>query len=145
MSFYSVQQPILLIEDSPEDVQAIERILRQSGFKASLHACHNGDEALNYLRSSVGCHPENRPGLILMDLNMPGTDGLELLRLIKRNEALCMIPIVVLTTSSNPKDINECYCAGANSYSIKPVDYNAFKQTVAVILDYWFGITLLPD
>jgi CheY-like chemotaxis protein len=152
MSYYLVQQPILLIEDSPEDVLAIERVLRQFGFRAPLHAYENSDEALRFLRattssgtiSTISDHDDQKPGLILLDLNLPGTDGRELLRILKHDEQLAQIPVVVLTTSSNSLDVNECYRAGANSYSIKPVDYAAFKQLMALMLDYWFGATLLP-
>lgn len=144
MSFYSAQQPILLIEDSPEDIQVTERVLRQFGFRAPLYSCRNGDEALTFLRKSVSRRNDDAPGLILLDLNMPGTDGRELLRILKRDEKLRRIPVVVLTTSSNPTDVDECYQAGANSYSIKPVDYHAFKQTMILLLDYWFGISILP-
>lgn len=141
------QLHVLLIEDSNEDVAATARGLRQEGLDIILHRCVTGDQALDYLyrREKFAAPPSApRPNLILLDLNLPGTDGRALLAVIKDDEDLKDIPVVVLTTSNNPKDIAACYRNGANSYQIKPVDYARFKQALQAMLTYWFQIVTLP-
>lgn len=86
----------------------------------------------------------SRPGAILLDLNMPGTDGRDVLTEIKADEELRVIPVIVLTTSSHEKDIEGCYRAGANSYMRKPVDMKRFIDAVCLMSEYWFCITILP-
>lgn len=139
---------LLLIEDSDEDVEATKRGLRREGLQLVFHRCTTGDEALDYLYRR-GRYADSarspRPNLILLDLNLPGTDGRALLAVIKDDEDLKSIPVVVLTTSSNPKDIAVCYRHGANSYQVKPVDYGRFKQGLQTMIDYWFQITTLPE
>ena len=139
---------LLLIEDSDEDVAATVRGLRREGLTLVLHRCTTGDQALDYLYQR-GHYAANtrapRPHLILLDLNLPGTDGRALLAVIKDDEDLRSIPVVVMTTSNNPKDIAACYRRGANSYQIKPVDYARFKQSLQTMLDYWFQVATLPD
>ncbi len=139
---------ILLIEDSDEDVAATIRGLRREDVALVVHRCTTGDQALDYLYQRgrySGAAQAPRPDLILLDLNLPGTDGRALLAVIKDDEDLKAIPVVVLTTSNNPKDIASCYQRGANSYQIKPVDYARFKQSVQTLIDYWFLIVTLPD
>jgi CheY-like chemotaxis protein len=82
--------------------------------------------------------------VILLDLNLPGTDGPEVLRVIKGDEFLRRIPVIVLTTSSAPADIQQCYDCGANSYIVKPVELENFVDAVARLRDYWFKIVVLP-
>ena len=79
-----------------------------------------------------------------MDLNLPGTDGREVLIALKQSQTLKTIPVVVLSTSSNPKDIAACYQSGVNSYMLKPMNIDALKDSVQILLDYWFKITVLP-
>lgn len=140
--------PILLIEDSDEDYLTLVRAWQQTGLTNPLYRCGNGDEALEYLhRTGRYAQPNNapRPALILLDLNLPGTDGREILAQIKRDEQLCSIPLVVMTTSSNPRDIRECYCCGANSYQVKAADYEGFKQQVEHLVAYWLKTVMLPQ
>ncbi len=139
---------LLLIEDSDEDVAATIRSLRREGLPLLLHRCTTGDQALDYLyRRGRYAHPAAapRPNLILLDLNLPATDGRALLAVIKDDEDLKAIPVVVLTTSNNPRDIAICYQRGANSYQIKPVDYARFKQSMQALIDYWFQTATLPE
>jgi CheY-like chemotaxis protein len=113
----------------------------------AVHRCTTGDQALNYLyrrEEYTDAALAPRPNLILLDLNLPGTDGRALLAVIKDDEDLRAIPVIVLTTSSNPKDIATCYQRGANSYLIKPVDYARFKQSLQTLVDYWFRVAVLP-
>ncbi|HEV7519056.1 MAG TPA: response regulator, partial [Thermoanaerobaculia bacterium] len=116
-------QPILLVEDSPEDYEATERAFRKSGLKNPIHRCTDGDEALDYLfRRGAYADPARspRPGIVLLDLNLPGTDGREVLETVKADDSLKQIPVIVLTTSADERDVQACYLAGANSYIQKP-------------------------
>lgn len=139
---------LLLIEDSDEDVEATMRGLRREGLHLVFHRCTTGDQALDYLyRRGRFADPLQapRPHLILLDLNLPGTDGRALLAVIKDDEDLKSIPVVVLTTSNNPKDIAACYRRGANSYQVKPVDYARFKHALQTMIDYWVLTATLPE
>ncbi len=155
---------LLIVEDSDEDFEALsriidfprERILIRSGIEVSrqynslplaIHRCIDGDDALDCLDragkySDVSDMPY--PDLIILDLNLPGTDGREVLTTIKQSEALKTIPVVILSTSSNPKDIAACYQAGANSYMLKPMNINELKESMQMLLDYWFKAIILP-
>ena len=140
-------QPILLVEDSPEDFEATLRAFRRSGLKNPLHRCEDGDQALDYLyRRGEYADPSRspRPGVILLDLNLPGTDGRQVLNEIKGNEHLRDIPVVVLTTSADERDITACYRAGANSYIQKPVDIDGFMKAIERLNGYWFEVVILP-
>jgi CheY-like chemotaxis protein len=140
-------QPILLVEDSPEDFEATLRAFRKSGLKNSVVRCEDGDEALDYLhRRGKYADPDSspRPGVILLDLNLPGTDGRQVLSDVKTNESLRDIPVVVLTTSADERDISACYRAGANSYIQKPVDIDGFMKAIERLNGYWFEVVILP-
>lgn len=137
---------ILLVEDSPEDFETTRRALHRSGVKNPIHLCTDGDDALDFLHRRgrhAGAAPL-RPGLILLDLNLPGTDGLQVLEEIKGHAVLKQIPVVVLTTSSDERDVNACYLAGANSYVQKPVDFEGFRRAIDRLKSYWFEVVILP-
>ncbi|WP_404785138.1 response regulator [Altericista sp. CCNU0014] len=139
--------PLLIVEDSNEDFEAFERCLKQYSSAIPIYRCTDGDRALAFLyRTDYYTNPETspRPGLILLDLNLPGTDGRALLHCIKQDDRLRAIPVVVFTTSNNPKDIEACYHQGANSYIIKPMDFKLLKQSIQTLLSYWLEITVLP-
>jgi CheY-like chemotaxis protein len=140
-------QPILLVEDSPEDFETTERAFRRSGLKNPIFRCADGDEALDYLyRRGSYSDPLKapRPGVILLDLNLPGTDGREVLSEIKNDPDLKQIPVIVLTTSKDDRDIEVCYRCGANSYIQKPVDLDGFMRAIERLNDYWFEVVILP-
>ncbi len=142
-----VQPLLLIIEDSNEDFEAFQRFLRQSALAIPVYRCINGDQALAFLyHTDRYTDPATapRPGLILLDLNLPGTDGREVLRQIKQDNDLKLVPLVIFTTSNNPKDIEACYRQGVNSYIIKPMDFKLLKRSIQTLLDYWFDITVLP-
>jgi two-component system response regulator len=142
--FDSPNQPILLVEDSPEDYETTERAFRRSGLKNPIQRCADGDEALDFLFRR-GIHADApRPGVILLDLNLPGTDGREVLTEIKANADLKQIPVIVLTTSSDTRDVTACYSAGANSYIQKPVDLDGFMKAIERLNDFWFEVVILP-
>lgn len=140
-------QPILLVEDSVEDVEATIRALRKAGLANPIHHCADGDEALDYLHQR-GRYADQanapRPGVVLLDLNLPGTDGREVLAEVKTYPLLKRIPIIVLTTSSDERDVHRCYDAGANSYIKKPVDFDGFLEAIRRLTGYWFEVVVLP-
>jgi CheY-like chemotaxis protein len=140
-------QPILIVEDSPEDFEATVRALKSSGLRNLLYRCSDGDEALDFLYRRgeyASADDAPRPGIILLDLNLPGTDGREVLEEIKQDPDLKKIPVVVLTTSTDERDIEACYEFGANSYIHKPVDLAGFVNAIQRLKDYWFQIVVFP-
>ena len=138
---------ILLVEDSDADYDAMARALGKLGLGNPLFRCVDGDDALDYLhRRGVYVDPlrSPRPGVILLDLNLPGTDGHEVLRDIKGDSALRHLPVIVLTTSSAERDIAASYQEGANSYIVKPVGFENLLSAIQRLTDYWFALVLLP-
>ena len=112
-----------------------------------IHWCESGDDALDYLhqRRRYADIDVDMPGLVMLDLNLPGTDGREVLAEIKAHDSLKKIPVIVMTSSRDQADIDACYRDGANSYVVKPVDLNGFIEAVARLRDYWFQIVVLPQ
>jgi two-component system response regulator len=140
-------QLILMVEDSDIDFETTLRAFKKSNIHNPLHRCQDGDEALDYLfhRGKYQNDPHwRRPGLVLLDLNLPGTDGREVLEEAKKDESLKKIPIIVLTTSNDEVDINRCYKAGANSYIVKPVTIEGAIYAVERLKDFWLEIAILP-
>jgi CheY-like chemotaxis protein len=140
--------PILVVEDSNEDFEALQRFLQRSPTAIPVERCINGEQALAFLQrtgSYVDRANTPRPSLIVLDLNLPGTDGREVLRRIKQSEKLKAIPVVVFTTSNNPKDIEDCYQYGVNSYIVKPINFAQLKRDVQMLVNYWFEVNTLPD
>lgn len=140
-------QPILIVEDSPEDFEATSRAFRRAGLRNPMLHSASGDDALDYLhRRGEYRDPARapRPGIILLDLNLPGTDGREVLQEIKNSEPLSSIPVIVVTTSADKRDIDACYRAGASSYIQKPVNLDGFMRAIQRLHDYWFEVVILP-
>lgn len=147
MTLATRNELILLVEDNNEDFETTKRALRKAGLRSNLRRCEDGDEALDYLRrSGKYADPKTspRPSIILLDLNLPGTDGREVLREIKTDKRLRTIPVIVLTTSDDERDIQYCYNSGANSYLHKQVDLTGFYTAIQRLKDYWFEIVILP-
>lgn len=140
-------QALLVIEDSDEDFEAFGRMLRYSSIVNPIYRCTDGDDALDFLYRTGEYIDANtpRPAIILLDLNLPGTDGREVLEQIKQDDDLKIIPVVVFTTSSNPKDVEVCYRYGVNGYIVKPININKLMRTVQIFIEYWFEAVLLPD
>ena len=142
----TAQIPILVVEDSIEDFTALSRAFQKNAVPNPVMRCEDGDQALEYLKG-YGKHPDwpnILPVIILLDLNMPGTDGRAVLYQLKQDPALQAIPVIVFTTSSNSRDIAECYRLGANSYLTKPVEYAALEEKVRLIIRYWLDASELP-
>ncbi len=138
---------ILIVEDSPEDFEATCRAFARSGINSSIMRAQDGDELMDYLHHRDRFADEYaapRPSLILLDLNLPGTDGREALAMIKKDASLRAIPVVVLTTSSDDRDIEICYRLGANSYIQKPVDLEQYMKLIKLVAEYWLSTVVLP-
>jgi CheY-like chemotaxis protein len=141
------EQPILLVEDSPEDYEVTVRAFKKANLANPVFRCQDGEEALNFIyQRGAYADPARapRPGIILLDLNLPGTDGRQVLAQIKGDPRLRSIPVVVLTTSADVRDVESCYRAGANSYIQKPVSLDSFLRAIQVLKNYWFEIVILP-
>ena len=138
---------LMLVEDNEDDYEATMRSLRKNHFVNPVHWCRTGQDALDYLyrqSSHAGRAPAENPDLILLDLNMPGVDGRQVLTRIKEDPVLRSIPVIVLTTSADENDIEGCYAIGANTYVQKPVHFDGLTEAIGRIKDYWFGIAILP-
>lgn len=138
---------ILMADDDPEDVMLARDALAESRLANKLNVVENGEELLDYLYQRGKYNEQNapRPGLILLDLNMPRLDGREALARIKNDASLRRIPVVVLTTSKAEEDVYRSYDLGANSYITKPVTFDSLVNVVRSLAEYWFGIVQLPD
>jgi CheY-like chemotaxis protein len=138
---------LLLAEDDPDDCLLVRQALEKSRPISDLRCVEDGEELLDYLRRrGKFADPKQspRPGLILLDLNMPRKDGREALREIKNDPKLRAIPIVVLTTSKSEEDVVRAYNLGVNSYITKPVRFAALVEVMQAIGKYWFEIVELP-
>lgn len=140
--------PLLIVEDSNEDFEALQRCLQRSSLNIPVYRCMDGEQALAFLYH-LGNYKDDqmapRPGLIVLDLNLPGTDGRDVLRQVKQDGKLRTIPIVIFTTSNNPKDIEDCYQYGVNSYIVKPINFTQLKRDIQMLIDYWYEVATLPN
>jgi two-component system response regulator len=141
------QLGILLVEDNPDDYEATARSFRKNNVSNPLIWLKSGQEALDFLHRR-GAHasraPEVVPCMMLLDLNMPGLSGHGVLEAVKADENLRRIPVLVLTTSADQRDIDRCYELGASTYIQKPVVFEKLVEAVGRIKDYWFEVAILP-
>jgi CheY-like chemotaxis protein len=135
---------ILLIEDNADHVELIVKALRDNNVLNEVHVVVSGEQAIDFLYQRGEYANAARPGLILLDIKLPGMDGIEFLRRIKADPKLKLIPVVVLSTSESEKDIVGCYGCGANSYIVKPVNFSQFAKVVKEVKLYWIVINSLP-
>jgi two-component system response regulator len=135
-----IESEILLVEDNPNDAELTTRALKQRNLANQLHVCRDGAEALDYI-AGVSAVPK----VILLDLKLPKVDGLEVLRKLKSDERTRSIPVVVLTSSREEPDIERAYALGANSYIVKPVDFDAFARAVSDVGLYWLLLNHPPN
>ena len=138
---------ILIADDDPEDCELAVEALRESRLANDVRVVADGEELLDYLflRGKYTAETAPKPGLILLDLNMPRLDGREALAAIKADPALKQIPVVVLTTSQAEEDVYRSYGLGANSYISKPVTFDGLTKVTKSLIDYWFNIVTLPS
>ncbi|MBW3660190.1 MAG: response regulator [Gemmatimonadetes bacterium] len=136
---------ILLVEDNPSDVYLTEVALREAAIDSQLHVAQDGEAALAFLRREGGYAEAPRPEIVLLDLNLPGKDGRQVLAEIKADEALRKIPVIVLTTSTAPSDVAQCYDLHANCYVTKPVDFDQFESVIRTIESFWLRFVTLPS
>ena len=135
---------ILLIEDSRADAKIIERALREGAVPHRLTVIPDGRQALDYLFGLLdeASDPDREPDLILLDLNLPGLDGRQVLGRIKADPRLRILPVVVLTTSCREEDVLQTYQAGANTYIPKPAEYARYREVVSALRTYWLDTAL---
>lgn len=136
---------IMVVEDSDEDYEALSRAFSRLDFSAPLRRFTNADDCLSHLRTTAERRTgEDRPSLILLDLNLPGTDGKAALLELKSDAELRSIPVTVVTSSLDKNDIETCYRYGANSYMNKGGSFQTFQKSLGTMLDFWFKAAVLP-
>jgi CheY-like chemotaxis protein len=139
---------ILLVEDNPLDVELTLRPLRELDPANQIEVARDGEEALDFLlgrgtfRQRLGA---SLPRLVLLDLKLPKVDGFEVLRGIRGNSRTCLVPVVVLTSSTDPRQLAQCYQLGVNSCVQKPVKYDEFSGAIQAVGRYWLGLNQSPS
>ena len=136
---------ILLVEDNPADAELALIGLRADGSINNIHVVRDGEEALEFLHREGDHVNAPRPDIVLLDLNLPGLSGGELLRNIKTDEKLRSIPVIVLTTSDADQDVRFAYASHANAYMVKPVDFQQFHHLLEGFKSYWLSMVCLPQ
>jgi CheY-like chemotaxis protein len=143
----SNHEPLLVVEDSNDDFKILQRLMQRMAVRNPIYRCTNGDEVLDFLYQE-GSYKDNdiapKPSVILLDLNLPGIDGRDVLERLKQDKTFQEIPIVIFTTSANPKDVEFCYRKGANGYLVKPMDADELQKTVRAFVDYWLEVNIPP-
>jgi len=137
---------ILLVEDNPNDVELTLRAFSKHKLANRIHVARDGQEALDYLFGTPDAAPEGAPPkVILLDLKLPKVDGLEVLRAIRDDAKLRTLPVVILTSSREERDIVESYNLGVNSYIVKPIEFDKFLETVETLGLYWLLLNEPPQ
>lgn len=136
---------ILLVEDNPHDIELTLHSLRKNNITNHVHVVRDGVEALEFIFGADGAgRPPEGPKVVLLDLKLPKVDGMDVLRRIKSDPRTCEIPVVVLTSSREERDIVESYKLGVNSYIVKPVDFTQFVDSVRQLGLYWMLLNEAP-
>ena len=130
---------ILLVEDNPNDAELTQRALKKTNLGVGLATARDGAEALEYLFSN-----RPKPKVIFLDLKLPKIDGIEVLRRVRADDRLRSVPVVVLTSSQEERDISQCYKLGVNSYIVKPVEFDEFYKAVGDLATYWLVLNKSP-
>ncbi|NEN99227.1 MAG: response regulator [Moorea sp. SIO3I7] len=141
---YSKFPEILLIEDDPGDIELTRKALNKAKLGINLHVVMDGTQALAYLYREGEYADSQQPDLILLDLNLPGMNGQEILQHIKGDDNLKQIPVVMLTTSDAQEDIVKSYDLGANCYLKKPISLKEFDNIIEALENFWFSVVKLP-
>ncbi len=135
---------ILLVEDNPGDIKLTLKALEKSKLALKIEVLTDGEEALRYLNKEDKYKNAKTPDLVLLDLNLPKVDGFEILKEIKTNDKTRLIPVVIITTSTQDEDIAKAYSEYANCYITKPVGFNKFKEIIEKLEEFWFTIVKIP-
>lgn len=136
---------VLLVEDNPMDAELMIRSLRKNNVSNPIHHAEDGAEALDFLfcRGAYGDRRfERPPKIVLLDLKLPKISGLEVLRQVKQDDRTKHIPVIIVTSSREDPDIKTAYMLGANSYVVKPVDFDAFVETMKNLGNYWLSVNV---
>jgi CheY-like chemotaxis protein len=136
---------VLLVEDDPGDVLMTREIFEISPVRSALHVVSDGEQAMHFLRKTNDFTDAPRPGLILLDLNLPRRNGLEVLAELKGDRDLLTIPVVILTTSQAEGDIMASYRLHANAYITKPTSFDLFTEAIRQVSDFFLTLVKLPD
>ena len=143
MNAHAPSRGVLIVEDSDEDHETVLEALAGTDLAVRTWRAENGEDCLRLLRGT-DARPV-RPAIVLLDLNTHGLDGRSTLRTIKDDPELALIPTIVMTTSSNPRDLDLCFELGANAFHVKPFDYLEHLELLRAVLDYWLQRVSLPD
>lgn len=135
---------ILLVEDNPGDIRLTEEAFTASDHETDLRPVMNGDEAVDLLCEQASHEPDSLPDIALVDLNLPGRDGCEVLNAIRDHSQLKHLPVIILTSSSESEDIKRCYNAAANAYLTKPTDPGKFESLAENMGEFWCYHAELP-
>ncbi len=135
---------ILMIDDDQDDFVLVENALASRGLKVDLYWAEDGDEAVKFLLRQGEYENAPTPNLILLDLNMPGKDGFEVLRDLKAHESLRKVPVVILTSSHDESHVSRGYNIGASSFMLKPLSFDEMANSMQSLCEYWFALVQLP-
>ncbi len=144
-SLPGVSREILLVEDDAGDAELTVAALETNGAE-DIRVVRDGVQALDYIyrREQFAGRPDRQPGLILLDLKMPRLNGAEVLKQLKSDPKTRPIPVVILSSSREPRDLEQCYRIGVNAYIVKPVEYQRFVDSMRVLQDFWLRMNELP-
>lgn len=135
---------VALIEDNPADIRLAVETFKEFSLNINLKVINNGEDAVNFCKKIFDINNDFKPNIILLDLNLPRVSGLEILSILKKDDDLKSIPVIILSSSESDRDIVESYKLYANSYISKPIDYDQFEQIIKNIKIYWFDTVKLP-
>jgi len=133
---------VVVVEDDPAEEELVLRALGTHGFAEGVHVVRDGAQALDVLVDGMR---STLPRCVLLDLKLPKIGGVEVIRRLRADPRTRMVPIVVLTSSREPRDVAECYSAGANAYVVKPIAFDRFVETIGHIVRFWVGTNLAPS
>ena len=136
---------VLLVEDNEADVRLTREALREAGEDVRLSTVGDGEQALAFLRRVDGFAESPRPDLVLLDLNLPRKNGLEVLDEMRADERLTRIPVIVLSSSADRRDVEACYARGANAFVVKPLELDEFVDLIGAIHGFWLEVAQLPS
>lgn len=138
-------RPLLLIEDNDFDAGLLVECLRSVGVTNEIHRCADGAAIEKYLAQAKTLNLSQQPVFVFLDLNLPGAEGLKVLERLKAEPSFAAVPVVVLTTSARPNDVDQAYRSGAAGFITKPIDLDKFESMVRQVTNYWFSAVKLPE